>query len=240
MATTLVGGHSYYYLNCEGSSIKFKSIYQEFLSPLKLVNTIHFIPVETYNLTPMFDISPADSANVLLDVSFRMGNTINAMFNGLSGSTDFSFDYLSGHIFNATDYRFFKQFTTSNDLFYINFEKFGNQDGKMSYSPFTDSNIVQNLRKYEFSKKSFDSMVCEATTFISNGRYIGQTAHIAIPTATDSSPNALIDPILGEGWCIWGYKDIISNQRGICKLTLKKDSTWVPYFGLFGSMLPTP
>jgi hypothetical protein len=240
MATTLIGGHSYYYINCEGSSIKFKSIYQEFLSPLKTLNKIHFIPVETYNMMPTFDIAPLDSANVLMDVSFKMGNVIGAMFNGFSGSTDFSFDYLSGHTFTATDYRSFKMKTSSNDLFYINFQKFGNQDGKMSYSAFNAPIITDNVRKYEYAKKSFNSMVCEATTFISNGRYLGQCAHIVMPSASTNTSNNLVDPIMGENWCIWGYKDIISNQRGICKLTLKKDSTFVPYYGLLGSMLPTP
>jgi len=240
MAVTMPSKHSYYFLNCEGSNISFKSIYQEFLNPLRILTNINFVPAETFNTMKFIDPTPRDLANVLMDVSFKQGGGLGAFWGGFSGSTDFSFDYFSGHTFSASSYLFFRQLTSSNSIFHINFQKHGNQSGGMSYSAFNQPWVTENIRKYEYSKKSFNSLICEATTFISSGRFLGQKANILMQAAGELTENKLVDPVLGADWCVWGYKDIISAQRGICKVTLKKDSTWVPYFGLGGSMLPTP
>jgi hypothetical protein len=236
LCTTLVGDYSYYYLNCEDNTIKFRSAYSEYLFLGRKLNKLELIPAELYNLLPMFDISPEDVSNTLIDVDYDFGNTIDATFGGFSGETNFSFDYLSGHVFSAHDYRLFKQLVSSNDLFYLNFNKFGDQHSNMSYSAFTSPKINNNIQKYNYAKRSFNSMVAHATTFVNNGRFLGQLAHIITPNMTKDNPN-FIDPILGENWCVWGYRDIVVAQRGITRLTLKKDSTWVSNFGIGGLML---
>lgn len=233
-ATSLVGGHSYYYLNCEANKVVFSSVYMEFLSPLRLFQTVTFTPNQDANTFP-FNIEPSNVANILMDVKYKLGNGLGALYGGYAGETTSLFDYYSGHVFSAYDYRLFKLLTSSNDLFYINYQKLGNQESSMSQSSFTEPFLIENFKKYQFAKRSFNSMICEATTFISASRYLGQTANIQIDSIGAAS-NDIIDPIFGENWCIWGYKDIISNGRGITKLTLKKDSTYVPFFGVFGEM----
>ena len=232
------GNYSYYYLNCEQDKITFQSAYTNYLDKInRNKNRIEFVPLEISSLIPFYDISPADATNTLMDVNFKYGNAIDGMFSGFSGETFFSFDYYNGHKFDAYDYRLFKQETPSNDKYFINYQKFGDQSNKMSYSPFTVGSLNQNLKKYEYSKKSFNSMICEATAFVNNSRYLGQSANIVLPPSSQTTKN-LIDPILGANWCIWGYKDVISANTGICKITLKKDSTDIPYSGMAETMLP--
>jgi hypothetical protein len=233
-ASSLIGGHSYYFLNCEGSNVTFKSIYFEYLFPSRTLQSIDLVSREQLNLFP-YDITPNNIANILMDVKYKVGGGLNSLFGGLSGETNFLFDYYSGHVFSAYDYRLFKQQTSSNDLFYINFQKNNDQNSSLKSCPFTEPFLVQNMKKYEISKRNFNSMVCEATAFVTSSRYLGQTTNILIGPSGVYSKD-LIDPVFGENWCIWGYKDIISNNRAICKLTLKKDSTWVNNFGIFGTM----
>jgi hypothetical protein len=83
-ATSLLGNHSYYYLNCEGSKINFTSIYASFLSPLNLANKVEFVNFELANQVPYFDITPSDASNVLMDATFKLSNYTDAMFGGLS------------------------------------------------------------------------------------------------------------------------------------------------------------
>jgi hypothetical protein len=236
MTSSFIGDHSYYYLNCEADRITFSSLYYGFLSPISIANKTAFMSPEIYNNSPIVKPTMNDYANTIMDVKFIMGNNLGSYCNGFSGITEFSFDFVKGHTFFANDYRSFKLKTSSNDLFYINHQKFGNQNGKMAYTAFTNEKIVNNLKKYEYAKKSFNSMICELTTFINCGIYLGQPADVIVPSSF--AERDFVDPVYGENWCIFGYKDIISAGRGIRKLTLKKDSTWVPYGGLFGTMMP--
>jgi hypothetical protein len=224
-ATSLKDGYTGYYLNCEGPSIKYMSVYEDYLSLLRENNSIDLVPVDQMNLFP-FDISPTNAANVLMDVRYKLGNVAGALFNGYSGETFFTFDYLSGHTFSGHDYRTFRQTSSSNESFYVNYQRFGNQNSSMAYSPFSPA-LNKKMKDYEYAQKSFNSMMCEATTFITNSRFVGQAVNIFVSPSTPFLKN-INDPLFGDGWCVWGYKDIISNQRGICKLLLKKDSTKVP------------
>jgi hypothetical protein len=237
-ASSMEGNNTYYFLNCQEDKITFKSIYSEFLSPItKKINSIDFMPSNFYNL--FRNVNPSNPTNVLMDINYKIGNGLSALFSGQSGGTHFSFDYLSGHVFSVNDYRTFKKTESSNQKYYINYTNTGNGHSSISYSPFTDPEMIKNLKRYEYAKKSFNSMVCEATTFISQARYLGQTARIATPKGSAVAENftSKLDPVYGDEWCIWGYKDIIVGGRGICKLTLKKESTDISHGGLFGSMI---
>jgi hypothetical protein len=235
-AVSLIGRYPYYYLNCESDKITFKSIYYEFLNDqTRVLNSIDLIPIDYMGLSST-DMAPPNIANVLMDVNYKIGNGLSALFSGYSGSTNFSFDYLSGHVFSVYDYRRFRKSITSSESFYINFQNHGHGHLKMDYSPFTDPLLNDNLQIYDFAKKSFNSMICEATTFITKARYLGQVVNIATPNAGSLNTTKL-DPVYGKNWCIWGYKDIVCAQRGICKLTLKKDTTNIKDGGLYGSMI---
>jgi hypothetical protein len=241
LCTSFVGGHPLYYLNCEKNTISFKSILSTWKTePFATVNSIELIPPEVYGGIPTFNIAPSDLANTLIDVELSISNGLNPMFAGLSGETMFTFDFMNGHKFQSFDYRLFKTTEIPKDIggTFGYFEKYGTQLSKFSTSVFTNTAQNSAIKRADYARRAFDSLTCKALTYVSAGRYLGQTVHVGQPSSTDLANSKVISDYLGKSWCLWGYKNIIQDKRAMSILTLKKDSAILPLASLAGTALP--
>jgi hypothetical protein len=231
-ASSLVGGNSYYNFSCKDGRIDFISIDSLYNSKINdLAKTVYIS--RDYDEKYDSKVKLVNSTNQILHHKYDWYNGTDLAFNGLGGQTVFSKDYKSSHNFVSHDFKLFKKQETPKDAYWLHSQDHGDQWSDISYSPLHLPHLIQNLKRYEFSKKAFNSVKVDIICYVSSQRNVGDISTLCIP-----SEKGIIDPNFGNNLLLWKIVDKVGlGDSSYSILTFKKNSFTGANGGNFGELI---
>jgi hypothetical protein len=231
-ASSLIGGYSYYNLNCRDNTINIYSIDSLYNSKINTAATTTYMSRDYFN-NPNAKYTISNYSNLILHHKYNWYNGNDIAFNGFGGQTNYTKGFKGNHKFIAFDFREYKKEETPKDPYWLYSQKHGDQWSDMRYCPYDKPHLIKNLNRYNYSKKLFSSVVVEVVTYISSLRSIGDVSRMLIP-----SSKGIIDANFNDNLMLWSIVDKVGlGKNAVSKLTFKKNSFTGANGGNFGQLI---
>lgn len=233
-ASSLVGGYSYYNLNCNSNTINIVSIDSLYNSKINTAATTTYMSRDYLNNSNA-KLTINNYSNLILHHNYNWYNGNDIAFNGFGGQTNFIKGFKGNHNFIAFDFKQYKKEEAPKDPYWLYSQKHGDQWSDIRYSPYDKPHLIKNLNRFNYSRKLYNSVEVNVVSYLSSLRNIGDISRMFIP-----SSKGIIDANFNDNLILWSIVDKVGlGKNAISKLTFKKNSFTGANGGNFGQLINT-